>query len=510
MVGMNSGGVANTVDRDEAGASVSICLKAATTAKYRGADGLTLSVPAGAGRKALQKLIHHLLQLSEAEEDQDHKDGQGDTEDKPDFHFLADNEPLRTTLGAFLIRRGRSREETVIVTYYIPLPIPRLADESKPSPNWLSSISVREIYKPVNNLGVKTNPGAIAVPLVLVGSYSGAAVVYRGGTELVAEDACSKEDGRHNAAIKAVAWASDQEFVTASLDQTVRLWSMQLGSEDEDPKGSARAVAEFRSEEAGEPVSFHSVATTGNPKSDGDKDTVRIAAGGEDGSVWVLHIAGTTRDISLSQNGSESEQLKLGKRRRTALSTLAATRVGTGTMRAAVTDLQWTREDQVISSSLDGFLRVWDTEACTLSTTIPCGNKSLLSLSIARDVDDGVAVKGKVSVVVGAADGGVRVIDAAGSGMIAACGRKGAHNGVVTDVVWVHTDRHLASSGVDGSIRLWDVRAMAMPVRVVRDVHGGQACMAVATARTSQGHSMYSVGADGRLVTLELDHHHQA
>lgn len=506
MVGMDSDEVPNMVDRDEAGASVSICLKAATTAKYRGADGLSLSVPAGAGRKALQKLIHHLLQLSKTEEDQDNNNGEDADEDRPDFHFLADNEPLRTTLGVFLTRRGRSREETVIVTYYIPLPIPRFADESKPSPNWLSSISAREMSNPVHNLGDKTDPGAIAVPLVLVGSYSGAAVVYRGGAELVGEDACSKEDGRHNAAIKAVAWASDLEFVTASLDQTVRFWSMQLGSEDGGSKGFARAVAEFRSEEAGEPVSFHSVATTGNLKSGGEKDAVRIAAGGEDGSIWVLHTAGMTRDVLLPQNGSESENLRLGKRRRTALGTLAATRVGTGTMRAAVTDLQWTREDRVISSSLDGFLRVWDTEACTLSTTVPCGNKSLMGLSIARDLDDSVAVKGKVSVVVGAADGGVRVIDAAGSGMIAACGRKGAHNGVVNDVVWIHADRHLASSGVDGSIRLWDIRAMAMPVRVIRDVHGGQACMAVDTARTSRGHSIYSVGADGRLVTLELDH----
>lgn len=505
MVRMESGEVANMVDGDEAGASISICLKAATVAKYRGADGLRLSVPAGAGRKALQKLIHHLLQLSKTDENEDSSDEEDVAQSKPEFHFLADNEPLRTTLGSFLSRRGRSREETLIVTYYIPLPTPQLTNESKPSPNWLSSVSVREISNLIKDTGVKNRP-AIALPLVVVGSYSGAPVVYCGGTELVAEDTCSKEDGQHKGPIKAVAWTSDEEFVTASLDQTVRLWRVQPGVEDGPSKGSATTVAEFRSEEAGEPISFHSIATTGDTRSGEVTEDVRIAAGGEDGSVWTLtHTVDTTGGVSAVQNGGVSEKVKLGKRRRSALGTLAATRVGAGTMRAAVTDLQWTSEGHVISSSLDGFLRLWDIEACTLSTTIPCGNKSLFGLSIARGIDDGIAPKRKLTVVVGAADGGVRVVDAGGGGIIAACGRKGAHNGVVTDVAWIHTDKHLASSGVDGSIRLWDVRAMAMPVRVARDCHGGQSCMAVAVAQTSQGHSIYSVGTDGRLVTLELN-----
>lgn len=504
MVGMETGGVGSMLDSDEGGASVNICLKAATTERYRGAHGLKLSVPAGAGRKALRKLIHHLLQTSLNVEDDDDEE-QGTTEDKPNFHFLADDEPLRTTLGAFLSRRGRSREETVMVTYYIPLPVPRVADEKKPSSNWLSSISVLEAPDDDSKAG-STTEFVEGLPLVLVGSYSGSTVVYRGGTEVVAENAVSKEAGRHSGPIKAVAWASNREFVTASLDQTVRLWSMQVGPEYGDSKGSARAVAEFRSEEVGQPVAFHSVAT----RSDADSDNIRIATGGEDGSVWMLnHTTESLKDVPVgksasTQNGGEGDTVKLGKRRRAALNALPATRVGAGTTQTAVTGLQWTQQNQLISGGLDGFVRVWDVEACALSTTVPCGNKSLLSLSLANDADGEAATKGKMVIVVGAADGGVRVVDASGGGMTAACGRKGAHNGVVTGVAWVHTDRHIASGGVDGSIRLWDVRAMAMPVRVVSNVHGGQASMAVAVAQVPQGRSVYSVGADGRLVTLEL------
>lgn len=482
-------------------AVVNIRLTAATGAAYRGADGLELSVPATAGRKALQKLLYHLLNLSSSDQNtKRNEEGKENLSSTPDFHFLADNEPLRTTLGAFLSRRGRSLEATLSITYYIPLPEPQLKNKAQVSPGWLSSVAAMDTSQLRHGSGERESA---EMPLVLVGTYSGSVALYRHDIQLIGDDVFSKKCGRHDAAVKAVAWMpSNTQFVTASLDQTIKLWQTESPPGTSNPS-SATFVAEFRSENAGGPLAFHSVATENNLMSTGG-DRAHIAAGADDGSIWALSYHADLLEENPVNTIGHAESLTRGiKRRRATPRSLVATRVGASTIPVTVTGLAWSNDGELISTGLDGFIRVWDATDCKLSTTVPCGHKSILAMSLGGTLG-GTGEKRNL-VAVAAADGAVRVVDASGSGMIAACGSKGAHDGLVNAVTWIHGNRNIASGGVDGSVRLWDVRAMAMPVRIVRNIHGGQSCTAITAASRDGSHILYSVGADGKLVTLEFN-----
>ncbi|CDF37251.1 unnamed protein product [Chondrus crispus] len=103
--------------------------------------------------------------------------------------------------------------------------------------------------------------------------------------------------------------------------------------------------------------------------------------------------------------------------------------------------------------------------------------------------------------LVSAVDGGVRLVDAReGKGVVAACGRKGAHRGVVTDACWMVAGKSAVSGGGDGSVRLWDVRALMTPAHIMERVHEGGKSLAVAAA----GEEVFSAGADGKVARFRV------
>lgn len=423
-----------------------IRLKAAVhDPSLRAAHGVELSVPQTLGRKGLRNLLHHLL---------------NDPESQPEFHFLVASEPLRTTLDKFLLRRKLSTEATLELTYYLPLPAPEIDNPNSASQEWLSAVDVIKSTHLVD-------------PLVLAASYSGCPSVFAGEDEIVAEDAM--RDFAHEAAIKDIAWLpSHSHFVSASNDQSVRLWSFNLAEK------SARPVAVFRSDEAGQPFAFDSVAVSSQSSS----KPVAAAMGGADGSVWVIPDL-----LAQGEDATDPKPPSGAKRKSRDESVLSASRIGVTATDLSVSSVQWHGED-VITAGWDALVRRWDVNACATTVSIPCGGKPVTSVSASDS-----------SMLVSAVDGAVRLVDARdGKGVVAACGRRGAHRGIVADACWLTTAQSAVSAGFDGSLRFWDMRSMLSPIHTVENVHGtGGRCLSVSVLHKDDRHHVFSAGSDGRV-----------
>lgn len=408
----------------------------------RAAHDITLSLPATVGRKALQSLLVHLLPATAGS--------------LPEFHFLAYEEPLRTTLDKFLARRSLSTEKTVPLTYYLPLPPPAPSPPTCVSPAWLSSLSVVRYDDDV---------------YLLTGSYSGAPSILCEDRIVLSEEAV--RPFAHKAPVKSVSWLPDRKgFLTASTDQIACLWRCNLSPD----AVSATPEATFRSDETGVPSCFESIAVSPSA-------TSPVAAlSGADGSIYLLP------DL----NGSPSDKTALPNRKRKEPDSrvLSATRLSAATG-LCVSEVAWRDTKTMISAGWDGMARVWDAETGQMGVTVPCGGKAVTGLAV-----------GEGACVVGAADGAVRVVDGReGRGVVGACGRRGAHRGVVADVDWVE-DGAIVSGGLDGSVRIWDLRAIVQPVHVVADVHGkGGKCLAVC----GEGRRMFSAGSDGNVVLHRME-----
>lgn len=438
--------VMGTTDIPTEAPSVHIRLKAAVQdPSLRAAHGVELSVPQTLGRKGLRKLVLHLL---------------NEPDSRPEFHFLAAGEPLRTTLDKFLVRRSLSAEATLELTYYLPLPAPESRNPNAASEEWLSDV---DVVKSAN----------LPDPLVLAGSYSGSPSVFTGEEEIISEDAI--QDFAHAAAIKGIAWLpSHSHYVSVSNDQTVRLWSFNLAERATTP------IATFRSDEAGAPLAFDSIAVSSQVSG----KPCAAAMGGADGSVWVIPDL-----LAQGEHSTEQQPSSGAKRKCRDENVLSASRIGLTSADLSVSSVQWDGED-VVTAGWDSLVRRWDVDACTTKISIPCGGKPVTSVSVSD-----------TSMLVSAVDGAVRLVDARdGKGVVAACGRKSAHHGVVADACWLTPAQSAVSAGLDGSLRFWDMRSMLTPAQVVENAHGpGGRCLAVAAVQKDDSFHVFSAGSDGKV-----------
>lgn len=409
-------------------------------ASLRAADGAELSVPSRMGRKALRDLLHHLLGLSDG---------------GPDFHFLAPGGvALRTTLGKFIERRGLSTETALVLTYFLPLPKPERDGHVGASKEWLGGLDVFE-----GGDGVR----------IVVGSFSGCPSVVSPSDIIVEEEGLRLE--KHAAPVKAVAWLSGGEgFVTAGQDEVAKLWSYS--------GDSARVQGVFRSGDVAKGTPFESVCASTR---DG-KDIV--ALGASNGSIWVLDDLSAARE---TPSAAES-----GKRKQADVADLTAKHVGVTSTDLSVSSVRW-HGANLLSAGFDGMVRVWDTQSSTVQSSIPGGGKAILGLE-----------ESSASFLVASADGVVRSLDPRdGKGVVSATGREKCHSGMATDVTWIVQDASFASSGLDGSVRAWDMRALAAPMHVVDSVHGKNGRSLALGCGSHDGRQiLFSAGEDGNVQNV--------
>lgn len=415
-----------------------------------GADGTELTVPARMGRKALRDLLHHLLGLPDG---------------GPDFHFLAPGGvALRTTLAKFISRRALSTEAALVLTYYLPLPAPDRPGGVRASDDWLADVAVWR---------------GGAAPVLLAASYAGCPVVSTPAGVVVSEEDVRAD--RHDAPVKGVAWLADgRAFVTASQDETVRLWSYKHG-DGEGETCSAEVCGVFQSDDVSNATAFECAAAT----SRGGKDLV--ALGATDGTLWVLEDLADARAAAADAAAAEG-----GKRKAVDVAALTARQVGTTAADLTVTTVRW-RDGDVLTAGLDGMVRVWDADASRVALSVPGGGKSLTGLTHSEQV-----------FLVSAADGFVRLLDARdGKGVVGSSGRSKGHVGMSTDVTWIVPDGSFASCGLDGSVRAWDMRAIDSPVHVVDEVHGkGGRALSIECCPSEGRTTVFSAGQDGVLQSV--------
>lgn len=395
--------------------------------KYRAAHNAELQVPAQFGRKSLRTLLHTLLNLSETE--------------RPDFHFLIDDTPLRTTLDKYIERRKLSFEKTVIVTYYLPIGSGEKVGETLVSKKWLCSLDAREDGR------------------VLAGSCGGGVSIVK-GDEVVLEESHMPE--RHSSAVKGVQWLQEEHFLTVSTDQTAWVWR--------EGKGDAEVVARLDTRDT-KAVSFSAAAVR--------RGTNTAVLGCADGSIWLVGDC----------VGDQVDKSGTGGKKRGGVGELSGSRMTDGRLR--VTGLIWREEEEeVVAVGWDGFTSVFCAKTCTRQATIPSGGKALTGVAV---------VRGGGALVVGAVDGGVRMVDGRlGGGVVAACGKRGAHDGMVSDVT--AAGAVVASAGVDGCVKLWDVRSLLAPVGTVDC--GGR--LLAVHAVDGEKVAVFAAGERGRVERLQL------
>lgn len=120
----------------------------------------------------------------------------------------------------------------------------------------------------------------------------------------------------------------------------------------------------------------------------------------------------------------------------------------------SISNVEWYPEDSgaFVSSSLDGRLLIWDTEAFEVAGEFTMGNNVRIYNSCCRSQSSGAGA----IIACGLSDTTIRLCDTTTGD---SCHVLHGHKAAVTGVQWCPNNLHqLASCSMDGAIKIWDVR----------------------------------------------------
>ncbi|XP_001602606.2 ribosome biogenesis protein WDR12 homolog [Nasonia vitripennis] len=352
-----------------------------------------LSVPATVIISELNVLVNELLKES------------GTVSQEVEFDFLVCSEFLRTSLAEHIAERGVSIEDVIDVEYIEKHPPPEPQD-CLIHDDWVSAVAVCEKW-------------------ILTGCYDNTLHLWtaKGKHHLTIPG--------HSSPIKAVAWISlDGEngtFVSASQDQTAVLWKWNVES------NSVESIHICKGHERG--LEAVGVNTANNLMATGSWDTML--------KIW---------STSLQDDTEEGESASKRKK------TESKTRVPLRTMKGhkeAVSGVVWTDKTEIVTSSWDHTLKVWDTELGGIKHEL-AGNKSFF------DVDYSPLSK---VLIAASADKHVRLYDPRSTEGAVCKSMFTSHTQWVQSVRWSTTQDHLFMSGAyDNNVKLWDTRSPKAPL----------------------------------------------
>ncbi|KAF8422879.1 microtubule-associated protein YTM1 [Tirmania nivea] len=182
-----------------------------------------LLVPTSLRRYGLSQIVNHLLE----------------TPAPVPFDFLIDGVFLKTNLDDYLTANGLSAESTLTLEYVRSV-LPPVFKSSFVDEDWVSSVAV--LVGSVNGKGkgefLKAKEGR-----VLAGGYDGVARVW----DVTGSGRVVGAASGHQGAVKTVGWIAQKRLLTGSVDQTVRLWGYDepVVDDDSEPRGVATPLAEF-------------------------------------------------------------------------------------------------------------------------------------------------------------------------------------------------------------------------------------------------------------------------
>ncbi|XP_034948581.1 ribosome biogenesis protein WDR12 homolog [Chelonus insularis] len=323
-----------------------------------------------------------------------------------EFDFLVCSEFLRTSLLEHINIRGVSTENIIDVEYLEKHPPPEPKD-CLIHDDWVAAVSVSEKW-------------------ILTGCYDNTVHIWtsKGKHKLTIPG--------HSAPIKSVAWISmDSEtgiFVSASQDQTAIIWDWNIA------RNSVDCIHMCRGHEQ----ALESVGV--------NKGSGVMATGAWD---TMIKIWSTAADDESEDGESMSKKMKTdGGKTRTPLRTLKG-------HKEAVSGVVWSDKTEIITSSWDHTLKVWDSELGGIKHEIH-GHKSFF------DVDYSDLSR---AVITASADRHIRLYDPRSTEGSVVKTTFTSHTQWVQTVRWSTTDQNLFISGAcDNCLKLWDTRSSRAPL----------------------------------------------
>ncbi|KAG5439638.1 hypothetical protein PCK2_000772 [Pneumocystis canis] len=183
------------------------------------------------------------------------------------FIFLAGGQLLQSSIGEYLVQEHLSCETILYIEYLRSIQPPTYL-ASYIHDDWISSIQAADSQ------------------YILSGCYDGLARIWNGSGIII-----SQAIG-HTGPVKSVRWISDNQFVTSSMDQTIKVWKWKLKNYSNTPT-SCRCIFEMK----GHTMSVESVAV--------DPKTNRLLSAGADGNIGIWNINGNNDDLA---NGDKDKQ----------------------------------------------------------------------------------------------------------------------------------------------------------------------------------------------------------
>ncbi|CAK9809521.1 Ribosome biogenesis protein WDR12 homolog [Anthophora plagiata] len=323
-----------------------------------------------------------------------------------EFDFLVCSQFLRTSLAEHIVEKNVSTEEVIVVEYVEKYPPPEPQD-CLIHDDWVSAVAVCEKW-------------------ILTGCYDNTLHIWtsKGKHHLVIPG--------HTSPIKAVAWISltsnAASFVSASQDQTAIIWDWNI------TENSVDCIHICRGHERGlEAVSINNEKTT-------------MATGAWD---TLLKVWSTSNEDENEDGESTSKRLK---------SEHSKTKVPKRTMkghREAISGVVWSDKAEVITSSWDHTLKIWDTELGGIKHELS-GNKSFF------DLDYSPLSR---SIITASADRHIRLYDPRSIEGALVKATFTSHTQWVQSVKWSPLDENLFISGAyDNDMKLWDTRSPKAPL----------------------------------------------
>lgn len=229
--------------------------------------------------------------------------------------------------------------------------------------------------------------------------------------------------------------AKKLQLVTASKDHTLRFWQVAL-NEATSSTTTLKPVKRLK----GHTSSVQSVAASpsGSEVCSGSWDTsiklwsVRDDPDGED------DLGGKKRRLETGAVASAEKQVE-------ARATLQGHTQVVGA-------LDWSERDTIYSASWDHSLRTWDVESAVNTNILTC-SKALHCLSVGGE--------GNSLLAAGGTDRILRIWDPRIPGTVAPVQQLSSHKGWISACKWHPKSAfHLLSASYDGTVKLWDTRAI--------------------------------------------------
>ncbi|XP_071446198.1 ribosome biogenesis protein WDR12 homolog [Hetaerina americana] len=358
------------------------------------------SVPSNITCEGLNTLVNELRK----------ENRRGEEDDEVEFDFLVCQQFLRATLCEHLVEREVSSELVVDVEYVERHPPPQ-PHECLMHDDWVSAVEACENW-------------------ILTGCYDNTIQIWTSNGKH-----CLTITG-HNGAVKGVTWLKIIPglalFASSSQDQTAMVWEWNMEN------NSVHCAAILKGHER----SLECVA--GNKNS----EDPLVATGGWDTNIKLW-------SSSLDSPGDERNDHTAAKKMKLSESKCRTPKATLKGHREAVSGVQWIANDELVSSSWDHTVRIWDVDTHTIKQEIS-GNKSIFDISwspLSR------------CLVTASADRHVRLYDPRSTEGSLIKGQYTSHTAWVQSVGWSSVDEfNFISGGYDNQVKLWDTRSPKAPL----------------------------------------------